>query len=205
MNSLLWKSKKRYLREEKKHKGIKAEKRNSVIEKRAREIKESSSKREIHNVAYVLVALELVSGKQIDEYPDFIFASSESEDEIKLLRTILDRITKIDSSEQAEQYCRYEEKTVIKFLKESRKGLEDKGLLIAKDQKKRIDCLVINTSRVKMNLLQTTEYRDLPIQDYLINLPGAYVKKHYLFGRKAIYYPWNKVMELYPDKPVDEE
>lgn len=83
--------------------------------------------------------------------------------------------------------------------------MEDKGLLITKNQKRGIDCLVISPNRVKMNLLQTTKYRDLPIRDYLISLPGAYGKKYYLFGRKGVYYPWSKVMELYPDKPIDEE
>ncbi len=94
---------------------------------------------------------------------------------------------------------------MIKFLKESRKGLEDKGLLIAKDQKKGIYCLVISTSREEMNLLVRTEYENIPIKDYLTNLPESYIKQHYVFVKNAIYYPCNKVMELYPDKPVDEE
>jgi hypothetical protein len=169
-----------------------------AIEKRASEIRSASDNRNIHNIAYCVALLEIVSEKQIEEFPEFVYSSEESEDEIKLLRTILETLTVLDSG--ASDRFSYDKFPAVEILKDHPHGLVDKGLDRTTIRETEKEYLAISASRVKRNFLGDTEYRFQDIREYLRNLPGSFAKQHVKLGINAIYFPWEEVMKMFPDK-----
>lgn len=164
-----------------------------LIEGKATRYRRKYSKRTADNLAYAMAIQEIISEKEIEEFPEFVTQRNVVNDEVKLLDTILRSLVVEDNIQEIS----VNKKPAFAILLNGG-DIQSKGLkkITKKDG---TEYLVLNTRVVGRYLLKDTEYENsYNLDDILLNLPGA-KKEHQRMQGNNLYLviiPW-KFVEAY--------